>query len=76
MTIEKIKTEIKKKIGDDVKVTCKGSRNKKEEFEGKITEMYNAIFIVKVGNSEVKSFCYSDILTNTVQLNFSHKKKS
>jgi uncharacterized protein Veg len=68
--IEKIKEEMINHVGDDVKVIFNGSRNKKEEYEGVIIEVYNSIFVVKVNNdlNEVKSFSYSDVLTETVEL--------
>ncbi|MGM9882352.1 MAG: Veg family protein [Bacilli bacterium] len=70
MTIEKIKNNIDSKLGDNVKIVYNGSRNKKEEYSGVITETYNYIFIVKVGSDEIKSFSYRDILTNTVEIFF------
>ncbi len=70
MTILEIKDNLNSKVGDDVKIVCNGSRNRVDEYRGKITEIYNYIFIVKLESDEVKSFCYSDVLTNTIQLFF------
>lgn len=70
MTIEKIKNNINDKVGDSVKVVYNGSRNKKEEYSGIITETYNCIFIVKTNQQETKSFSYRDVLTNTVEIFF------
>ena len=70
MTISKIKNDIDERIGKKVKITCNCARNKKEHYEGKITETYNYIFIVKLDTNENKSFCYSDVLTNNVELKF------
>lgn len=70
MTIEKIKNNIDNRIGDNVKVIYNGSRNKREEYSGVIAETYNFIFIVKMEGSEVKSFSYRDVLTNTVEVFF------
>ena len=50
MTIEKIKNNIDSKKGNNVKVIYNGSRNKKEEYEGIIKEVYNYIFIIKTDN--------------------------
>ena len=47
MTIEKIKNNIDSKLGDNVKIIYNGSRNKKEEYSGIISETYNYIFIIK-----------------------------
>ena len=48
MTIEKIKNNIDSKKGNNVKVIYNGSRNKREEYEGIIKEVYNYIFIICV----------------------------
>lgn len=69
MNIEKIKKNIDKRLGDNVRITYNGSRNKKEEYNGIITETYNYIFIVKV-NDDKKSFSYRDVLTNTIEVSF------
>ena len=68
--IKKIKDNIKNNIGSRVNIIYNGSRNKKEEYDGVITEMYNNIFIVKLSTDEVKCFSYSDILTNTIEIFF------
>lgn len=70
MTIKKIKDDIFKNINKNVKIIYNGSRNRKEEYSGIIKEVYNYIFIVKLDTDEVKSFSYSDVLTNTVQIFF------
>jgi len=70
MTIEKIKNNIYSRLGNNVKVVYNGSRNKKEEYSGVISETYNYIFIIKTKTSEVKSFSYRDVLTNTIEIFF------
>ena len=70
MTIEKIKNHIDSNLGGNVKVIYNGSRNKREEYRGVITETYNFIFIIKTKKEEKKSFSYRDVLTNTVELFF------
>lgn len=70
MTIEKIKSSINNRIGDNIRVVYNGSRNRKEEYSGVITETYNFIFIIKMESDEVKSFSYRDVLTNTVEIFF------
>lgn len=70
MTIDKIKNNINDKIGDSVKVVYNGSRNKREEYSGVITETYNFIFIIKTEEEEKKSFSYRDVLTNTIEVFF------
>lgn len=70
MTINIIKNKIDNRIGDSVKVVYNGSRNKKEEYSGVISETYNYIFIVKMDSNEKKSFSYCDVLTNTIEIFF------
>lgn len=70
MTIDIIKNKIDNRIGDNVKVIYNGSRNKREEYSGVISETYNYIFIVKMDSNEKKSFSYSDVLTNTIEIFF------
>lgn len=70
MTIEKIKKNIDNRLGDNVKIIYNGSRNKREEYAGKIKEAYNYIFIVETNYNEIKSISYRDVLTNTVEIFF------
>ena len=66
--INKIKEKVKKNLGNDVKILYNGSRNRKEEYYGVIKEVYNNIFIVRLNTSEIKSFSYCDVLTDTVEI--------
>jgi len=68
--INKIKKNIEKNMGNEIKIIYNGSRNRKEEYLGVIREVYNNIFIVKLDTDEIKSFSYSDVLTNTVEIFF------
>lgn len=68
--INKIKKNIEKNMGNEIKIIYNGSRNRKEEYFGVIREVYNNIFIVKLDTDEIKSFSYSDVLTNTVEIFF------
>ena len=69
MTIQKIKENINDNLGNKVRIVFNTGRNKIEEFDGVIKESYNFIFVVETEN-ENKSFTYSDVLTQTVQLHF------
>jgi uncharacterized protein Veg len=68
--IEKIKEDMGNHLGEKVRIVFNGGRNRKEEFEATITEMYNFIFVVKINNdiNQTKSFTYSDILTETIKI--------
>ena len=71
MTIEKIKNDINKNLGNNIKVIHNEGRNKIYEYNGKVIEVYNNIFIVLDNNNESKrSFSYYDVLTDTVKISF------
>lgn len=73
MTLKKIKDNISNNLGKKVKIIYNGSRNRKEEYKGILTEVYNYIFIVRLDTDEVKSFSYSDVLTSTIEIFFDTK---
>lgn len=68
--INKIKEEMETNIGKEVKIIFNGGRNRIEKFDATITEVYSSIFVVKLDNdiNELKSFTFSDILTQTVEI--------
>ena len=73
MTIEAIKTNIESHIGERVKIIFNGSRNKVEEFHAVVKETYPYIFLVGLegeGKPKTKTFSYSDILTEVIELHF------
>ena len=67
MNIEKIKSKIEGLKNQQLHFKINGTRNQIEEFEGKITETYNYIFIIETNNHK-KSFSYSDILINNIEI--------
>ena len=68
--INKVKENIKKLIGEKHQFRYNGARNQIEIFEGIIIEVYQAIFIIKIDfpKKELKSFTYSDILINNLEI--------
>lgn len=71
-TLNEIKTSLRQHQGDQVKLTVNCSRNRVEHYDAQIKDLYNFVFTVEVKdeNNSLKSFTYSDILTNTVELNY------
>ncbi len=67
--IETIKQEIMMHLNKEVKVVSKENRNRNDIFFGNIVEIYSHVFIVSNGN-ERKSYSYSDILANDIQITF------
>ena len=69
MNISKVKEDISKYKGKLLHFRYNGARNQIEEFDGKIENTYNAIFTIKLeDNSNIKSFTYSDIITESLEI--------
>lgn len=71
MTPEKIKDELNNYLGKKIKIKYNLGRNKFEEYEAIIKELYNHIFIVELNennNTFFKSFSYIDVITKTIRL--------
>jgi len=71
LNINLVKKELEKNIGKEVVIKYNLGRNKIEKYNAMIKELYNYIFIVEIKNSsELKSFMYSDIITNTIRIDY------
>lgn len=68
MTIGMAKQLVKDKKGIVHSFRFKGARNQIEEFEGTITDIYPAIFIIRLQNEKIRSFSYSDILIDNLKI--------
>ena len=72
MTIDAIKSNISKNVGNDVNIIHNEGRNKIYKYNGKIVEVYPNIFIVMIKDSK-RSFSYCDVLTDTLKISFNCK---
>lgn len=73
MKLDEIKTKLNNYVGKSVLIKYNLSRNKYEEYEAKIKELYNNVFLVELENNinkEIKSFSYNDVITKTIKINF------
>lgn len=72
ITIDKIKEELSNHLGSEAKIKYSLGRNKFEEYDVLIKQLYNHVFIVEMTNDkkEVKSFSYSDIISKTVKIDY------
>ena len=73
MKLDEIKTKLNNYVGKSVLIKCNLGRNKYEEYEAKIKELYNNVFLVELENNinkEIKSFSYNDVITKTIKINF------
>ena len=68
MMLDKIKNQVKDRIGQELYFRFNGSRNQIEEFKGVVNAAYSAVFTIMVDNYGVRSFSYSDLLTNNLEI--------
>ena len=69
MTISSVKKEMLEHIGDQVSIKYSLGRNKYEEYEAKIKELYDYIFLVDT-DLGVKSFSYIDVVTKVIRIKY------
>ena len=72
MTIEKIRSNIHNNMGNIAVITHNEGRNKIQEYEGEVIEVYQNIFII-MDNNNKRSFSYYDVLTDTTRVSFKVK---
>ena len=66
--INKIKNDLIKLKGKEIRFRYNGTRNQIEEFDGIIKECYDYVFIIDLGYMN-RSFSYSDILIGALEVN-------
>ena len=69
MTISKVKRELLEHLGEIVSIKYDLGRNKYEEYEAIIKELYDYVFLVDT-NLGVKSFSYIDVITHTIKIDY------
>ncbi|MEG0825916.1 MAG: Veg family protein [Bacilli bacterium] len=73
MTTNMIREELHSHIGKKAIIKYSLGRNKYEKYNVVIKELYKNIFLVELSdqlNREIKSFSYSDIITQTIKIDF------
>ena len=70
MTISSVKKEMLEHLGDQVSIKYSLGRNKYEEYEAKIKELYDYIFLVDT-DFGIKSFSYIDVVTKVIRIDYS-----
>lgn len=68
MMIDNIKKVVEKNQGIKCSFRFHGSRNQVDEFHGVIVDLYPAIFTIETENNKIKTFSYSDILTQSLEI--------
>lgn len=69
MTISCVKKELLEHIGDIVKIKYDLGRNKYEEYEAIIKELYDYVFLVE-SKYGIKSFSYIDVVTKIIKIDY------
>ncbi|MCI6107906.1 MAG: Veg family protein [bacterium] len=68
MMIDNIKKVVEQNQGIKCSFRFHGSRNQVDEFHGVIVDLYPAIFTIETENNKIKTFSYSDILTQSLEI--------
>lgn len=74
--MKKIKEDIKNHEGQLVELTLENGRKRERNRVGRLTEVYQSLFIVEFsdnaigGNTTVESYTYSDILTEKTLIRY------
>ena len=68
--IEQIRSKLNDHIGKQVVIKYNLGRNKYEKYKVVIKELYDNVFLVQLNTKEKKSFTYSDVLTNTIKIDY------
>ena len=72
-TLQTIKKDLEEHVGEKVLLRANNGRKRISVDEGILEGVYASIFVIRVEKdfSRTLTYNYSDILTNTIQLNFS-----
>jgi len=64
-----VKDNIETYKGKKIHFKYNGARNQIEEFDGFIENTYNAVFTIRINESDnIKSFTYNDIINESLQI--------
>ena len=69
MTVKSIKKDLLDHLGDIVKIKYSLGRNKYEEYEAIVKELYDYVFLLE-NDYGTKSFSYIDVITKTIRIDY------
>lgn len=69
MTISSVKKDLLDHLGDVVRLKYSLGRNKYEEYEAIIKELYDYVFLVDT-DFGTKSFTYIDVITKVIKIDY------
>lgn len=74
ITLKSIKERLDSQLGKEIKLIAQAGRKKTTERKGILTDTYPSVFVVELDQDEHAfervSYSYTDVLTNTVELEF------
>lgn len=68
--ISEIRGKLNDYIGEEVIIKYNLGRNKFEKYHVIIKELYDNVFLVESDTKERKVFSYSDVITNTIKIDY------
>ena len=69
MTVSSVKKDLLDHLGDIVKIRYNLGRNKYEEYEAIVKELYDYVFLLE-NDYGTKSFSYIDVITKTIRIDY------
>ena len=69
MTVSSVKKDLLDHLGDVVKIKYSLGRNKYEEYEAIVKELYDYVFLLE-NDYGTKSFSYIDVITKTIKIDY------
>ena len=69
MTISSVKKDLLEHLGDTISIKYNLGRNRYEEYEAKIKELYDYVFLVDTDYG-TKSFTYIDVITKVIRIDY------
>lgn len=70
--ISEIRSKLNDYIGEEVIIRYNLGRNKYEKYTVIIKEIYDSVFLVELESKIKKSFTYSDVITNTIKIDYKY----
>ena len=69
MTVSSVKKDLLDHLGDVVKIKYNLGRNKYEEYEAIVKELYDYVFLLE-NDYGTKSFSYIDVITKVIRIDY------
>ncbi len=68
MILDRVKQYVSDNVGVSHKFVFYGARNQNEEFNGVITKVYPAVFVIILDNGQTRSYSYNDVLISNLKI--------